>query len=250
MGFGVAMIAVIWTYGGWNCLNFTAGEIKNPKRNIPLSLIFGVLGVGVIYVAVNYIYLYALPLSEMTGVVRVAEKAANALFGGTAASFISVAVMISTFGALNATILTGPRVYYAMAKDKLFFKRVGNVHPRFRTPGFAIIIQAFWGCLLTLSGTFEQLITFVIFILIIFYIAAAASLFTLRMKKPELPRPYKTWGYPVVPILYIIALSGLLVNTLVNKPVEAIAGLGIAVLGIPVYFYWKGKTVKFHDEKI
>lgn len=242
MGFGVAMIAVIWTYGGWNLLSFTAGEIKNPKRNIPLSLIFGVLGVAVIYVTVNYIYLYALPIDEMTGVVRIAEKAATVLFGGTAAAFITAAVVISTFGALNATILTGPRVYYAMAKDNLFFKRVANVHPRFRTPGFSIFIQCAWGCILTLSGTFEQIITYVIFITIIFYIAATASLFTLRKKYPDLPRPYKTWGYPVVPFMYIIALSGLLVNTLFNKPVESIAGLGIAVIGIPVYFYWKNKN--------
>lgn len=246
MGFGVAMIAVIWTYGGWNCLSFTSGEIKNPKRNLPLSLIIGVLGVTAIYICVNYIYLYALPIGEMTGVVRVAEKAASFLFGGTAAAFISAAVMISTFGALNATILTGPRVYYAMAKDKLFFKRVADVHPRFRTPGVAIIVQAVWGCLLTLTGTFEQLITFVIFILIIFYIAAAASLFTLRKKYPDLPRPYKTWGYPVVPFLYILALSGLLINTLVNKPVESIAGLGIVFIGVPVYFYWKQKSNRGH----
>ena len=181
-------------------------------------------------------------MDEMTGVVRVAEKAATVLFGGTAAAFITAAVVISTFGALNATILTGPRVYYAMAKDNLFFKRVANVHPRFRTPGFSIFIQCAWGCILTLSGTFEQLFTYVIFITIIFYIAATASLFTLRKKYPDLPRPYKTWGYPVVPLMYIIALSGLLVNTLFNKPVESIAGLGIAVIGIPVYFYWKNKN--------
>ena len=235
------MIAVIWAYGGWNCLSFSAGEIKNPKRNIPLSLIFGVLGVAVIYIAVNYIYLYALPIKEMVGEVRIAEKAATALFGGTGASFITAAVVISTFGALNATILTGARVYYAMAKDKLFFKRAGNVHPRFRTPGFAIIIQSFWGCVLTLSGSFEQIITYVTFVLIMFYIAAVAALFTLRKKYPDLPRPYKTWGYPVVPFLYIVALSGLLLNTLVNKPAEALFGLGIVAIGVPVYFYWKRK---------
>jgi len=241
MGFGVAMIAVIWTYGGWNCLSFTAGEIKNPKRNLPLSLIYGVMGVAVIYVVVNYIYLYALPIDEMIGVVRVAEKAATALFGGTGAALISAAVMISTFGAINATVLTGARVYYAMAKDNLFFKRVGNVHPRFRTPGFSIFIQCVWSCILTLSGSFEQIITYVTFVLIMFYIAAVASLFTLRKKYPDLPRPYKTWGYPVVPFLYIIALLGLLVNTLVNKPAEALFGLGIVAIGVPVYFYWKRK---------
>lgn len=240
-GFGVAMIAVIWTYDGWNNINFAAGEIKNPKRNLPFSLILGVLGITAIYVAVNYIYLYALPINEMTGVVRVAEKAATFLFGGIAASLISVVVVISTFGALNGTILTGPRVYYAMAKDNLFFKRVAEVHPRFRTPGFSIFIQAIWACLLALSGTFEQLITYVIFAAIIFYIAAVASVFTLRKKRPELPRPYKTWGYPVMPLLFIVTLLGLLINTVVNKPVESIAGLGIVVIGLPVFYYWKRK---------
>ena len=236
------MIAVIWTYDGWNNINFAAGEIKNPKRNLPFSLIIGVLGVTAIYVAVNYIYLYALPIGEMTGVVRVAEKAATFLFGGIAASLISAAVVISTFGALNGTILTGPRVYYAMAKDNLFPKRVAEVHPRFRTPGFSIFIQAIWSCLLTLSGTFEQLITYVTFVTIIFYIAAVASLFTLRKKRPDLPRPYKTWGYPIVPFLFIAALLGLLINTLVNKPVESIAGLSIVVIGIPVFYYWRRRN--------
>ena len=238
------MIAIIWTYGGWNCLSFTAGEIKNPKRNIPLSLFFGVSLITVIYAAVNYIYLYALPIDEITGVVRIAEKAATALFGGTGASLISAAVIISVFGALNATILTGARVYYAMAKDNLFFKRVANVHPRYRTPGFSIFIQAAWSCVLTLTGTFEQLITYVIFVLISYYIAAAASLFTLRKKLPDLPRPYKVWGYPVVPLLYLVFLVGLLLNTLINKPVESIAGLVFVAIGIPVYFYWKKKDRK------
>ena len=242
MGFGVAMIAVIWAYGGWNNLNFVAGEIKNPKRNITLALFFGVSIITLLYVAVNYVYLYALPMSEMVGVVRIAEKAGTALFGGAAASLISAAVVISTFGALNGVILAGPRVYYAMAKDKLFFKRVAGVHPRFRTPGFSILIQAAWAILLTVSGSFEQLFTYVTFVMIIFYIAAVASVFTLRKKYPDLPRPYKTWGYPVMPFLFIIALIGLLINTLINKPVESLAGLGIVAIGIPVYYYWRRKA--------
>lgn len=241
MGFGVAMIAVIWTYDGWNNINFAAGEIKNPKRNLPLSLIFGTLAVTVLYVAINYVYLYALPINQIIGVVRVAEKAATTLFGGISASLISAAVVISTFGALNGTILTGPRVYYAMAKDNLFFKRVAHVHTRFRTPGFSIFIQAAWACLLTLSGTYEQIFTYVTFAAIIFYIAATAAVFSLRKKYPNMPRPYKTWGYPVVPIIFIAALLLLLVNTLANKPVESLAGMGIVALGIPAYYYWRGK---------
>lgn len=238
MGFGVAMIAIIWAYDGWNNLNFIAGEIKNPQRNITRSLFSGVLIITILYIAVNYIYLYALPMHEIVGVVKIAEKASTALFGGAAASIISAAVIISTFGALNGSILAGPRVYYAMAKDNLFFKRVANVHPRFRTPGFSIFIQAVWACVLTISGSFEQLFTYVTFVTIIFYVAAVSSVFTLRKKRPDLPRPYKTWGYPVMPFLFIIALIGLLANTLITKPLESIAGLGIVAIGIPVYFYW------------
>jgi APA family basic amino acid/polyamine antiporter len=241
MGFGVAMIAIIWAYDGWNNVNFAAGEIKNPKRNLPLALILGISGITALYIAVNYIYLYALPIDEMIGVIRIAEKAATVLFGGIAASLISAAVMISILGSLNGTILTGPRVYYAMAIDSLFFKRVANVHPRFRTPAFSIFLQAAWACFLTLSGTFEQLITYVIFVTMIFYIAATASVFTLRKKYPNLSRPYKTWGYPLVPLLFIIALSVIVINTLINKPVESIAGLSVVVIGIPVYYYWKSK---------
>ena len=249
MGFGVALVAVSWAYDGWNNVNFVAGEIKNPKRNLPLALILGTLGITIFYVLTNYIYLYALPIGEMTGVVRIAEKATSALFGTSTGALISLAVIVSTFGAINGSILTGPRVYYAMAKDKLFFQRVARIHPRFRTPGFAILIQAIWASILTLSGSFEQIFTFAMFVAIIFWIAATASVFTLRKKFPELPRPYKTWGYPVVPIVFIIASLGILLNTLIEKPVEALAGLAFTVLGVPVYYYWKRKNYNENEEK-
>lgn len=242
VGFGVALVAVSWAFDGWNNINFVAGEIKNPKRNLPLTLIIGTLGITFLYILTNYIYLYALPINEMRGVVRIAEKATTFLFGGTTASFISAAVIVSTFGSLNGSILAGPRVYYAMAKDNLFFKRVARVHPRFHTPGFAILIQAIWASILTLSGTFEQIFTFAMFVAIIFWVAAAASVFTLRKKFPHLPRPYKTWGYPIVPIAFIIASLGILLNTLIKKPVESLAGLGLTAIGIPVYFYWRRKN--------
>lgn len=241
IGFGVALVAVIWSFDGWNNINFVAGEIKKPKRNLPLALILGTVGVTVLYVLTNYIYLYALPVKKMVGVVPVAEEATSALFGGATGAFVSAIVIISTFGSLNGSILTGPRVYYAMAKDNLFFHKVSNVHPRFKTPGFAILIQAIWACVLTVSGTFEQIFTFAMFIAIVFWIAATCSVFTLRKKFPNLPRPYKTWGYPVVPIIFIAASAGILLNTLIEKPVESLAGLVLTALGIPVYFYWKRK---------
>lgn len=239
IGFGVSLVAVAWAFDGWNNVNFVAGEIKNPKRNLPLALILGTLGITFLYVLVNYVYLYALPIRETVGVVRIAEKATGALFGTSTGALISALIIVSVFGSLNGSILVGPRVYYAMAKDRLFFRRVARVHPRFRTPGFSILIQGIWASLLTLLGTFEQIFTFAMFIAILFWIAATASVFTLRKKRPDLVRPYKTWGYPVVPAIFIIASTGILLNTLLEKPAEALAGLVLTAIGIPAYFYWK-----------
>jgi len=242
VGFGVSLVAVAWAFDGWNNVNFVAGEIKNPKRNLPLALIIGTLGTTSLYVLVNYVYLYALPIQETVGVVRIAEKATGALFGTSTGALISALVIVSVFGSLNGSVLVGPRVYYAMARDGLFFRKVAHVHPRFRTPGFSILIQAIWACLLTLLGTFEQIFTFAMFIAILFWIAATASVFTLRNKRPDLPRPYKTWGYPFVPAIFIVASTGILLNTLIEKPVEALAGLLLTALGVPAYFYWKKRA--------
>lgn len=242
IGFGIALIAVSWAFDGWHNINYVAGEIKNPKRNLPLTLVMGTLIITLLYLLINVVYLIALPVEEVSGVARIAEKATGAMFGVGAASLISAAVLISTFGSLNGAIFVAPRVYYAMAKDKIFFKRAAVIHPRFRTPTFAIVIQAVWACVLALSGTYEQLFTYVTVLNIVFWIAGTASVFTLRKKYPDLPRPYKTWGYPIVPMLFIISLFGILVNTLINRPVESIAGLGLALLGLPVYYFWKGKS--------
>ncbi len=239
MGFGVSLVAVTWAFDGWNNINFVAGEIKNPRRNLPLALILGTLGITFLYVLINYIYLYALPVPDMVGVVRIAEKATGDLFSAATGSLISVLVLVSVFGSLNGTILVGPRVFYAMAKDGLFFRKVAHVQPRFRTPGFSILIQAIWASVLTLLGTFEQIFTFAMFIAIAFWMIATAAVFTLRKKRPNLPRPYKTWGYPVVPAIFIFASCGILLNTLLEKPVEAMAGIFLTALGIPAYFYWK-----------
>jgi APA family basic amino acid/polyamine antiporter len=243
MGFGIALVAVSWAFDGWNNVNFTAGEIKQPERNLPLALILGTLGITMLYLLVNIVYFYALPIQKMIGVVRIAEQATDSLLGGTAAGLVSVAIIISIFGSLNGSILTGPRVYYAMAKDGLFFQRVATIHPRFRTPAFAIVIQCLWSCLFALSGTFEQLITFVMVVSIMFWIAATVSVFTLRKKYPDLPRPYKTWGYPFIPIIFIIASSGILINALIEKPVESLAGVGITLIGIPVHYFWRRKSI-------
>ena len=178
----------------------------------------------------------------MKGIVTVAERASSSLFGATAAGVISAMILISILGALNGCIFVGPRVYYAMARDGLFFKKVGGVHPRFKTPGFSLVLQAIWASLLALTGTFEQLFTFAMFAGILFWVLAAAAIFTLRKKRPDLPRPYKAWGYPVVPLIFIVALSGILLNTLVRRPVESLAGVALMIAGIPIYFMWKKKN--------
>lgn len=238
-GFGVALVAISWTFDGWNNINFVAGEIRQPGRNLPLVLIFGTVGVTVLYLMVNIVYLSALSISEMAGVITIAESASAILFGNTGKTLLSVAVLISIFGALNGSIFVGPRIYYAMAKDKLFFEKVAYIHPRFQTPSFAIVIQAAWASVLVLTGTFEQLLTYVIFVAIIFWIAAAASVFTLRRKYPHLQRPYKVWGYPVVPIIFIAVSAGILMNTLIESPAQSIAGLAFILLGIPVFYFWR-----------
>ena len=241
-GFGLAFVSVFWAFDGWNNINYVAGEIKNPKRNLKFALIMGTLGIILLYFFTNIIYFLALPVGEMKGVVTVAEKASASLFGATAAGLISAMILISILGSLNGCIFVGPRVYYAMARDGLFFKKVGGVHPRFKTPGFSLVLQAIWASLLALTGTFEQLFTFAMFAGILFWVLAAAAIFTLRKKRPDLPRPYKAWGYPVVPLIFIVALSGILVNTLVRRPVESLAGVALMVAGIPVYYLWKKKN--------
>jgi APA family basic amino acid/polyamine antiporter len=199
------------------------------------------MGITLLYFFTNVIYFLALPLGEIKGVVTVAERASASLFGATVAGLISAMILISILGALNGAIFVGPRVYYAMARDGLFFKRVGDVHPRFKTPGFSLVIQAVWSSLLALTGTFEQLFTFAMFAGILFWVLAAAAIFTLRKKRPDLPRPYKAWGYPFVPIIFILALSGILLNTLVRKPVESLSGVVLMIVGIPVYYLWNWK---------
>ena len=238
-GFGLALVAVIWAFDGWNNINFVASEIRNPRRTLPQVLILGTVGITTIYVLANYVYFWALPVEEMVGVVRVAEIAAEALFGGIAAALISIAVIVSVFGSLNASILTGPRVYYAMARDGLFFKRVAGIHPRFRTPATALFVQALLSILYALSGTFEQILTFAMFVSVMFWIAAASAVFTLRRSRPEMERPYRAWGYPVVPALFILASAGILLNTLLERPLESLAGVALTAAGIPVYLIWR-----------
>ncbi|MDP6089476.1 MAG: amino acid permease, partial [Candidatus Marinimicrobia bacterium] len=241
MGMGVALVAVNWTVGGWEYITFAAGEIKNPKKNLPLALIFGTIVILVLYFLINIAYLKVLPMGSLMGEIKVGETAARAIYGPGIAGAFSMVVIISMFGSLNGNILVGPRVSYAMAKDHLFFSRAADVHPKFHTPGNAIMIQGFWAAILTLSGTFEELITLVVFVNFMMWIAASSTVFVLRKKQPDLERPYKVWGYPYVPAFFIIFSMAIMVNTFFSAPGQSLLGLALTLLGVPVYFYWRKK---------
>jgi APA family basic amino acid/polyamine antiporter len=237
--FGVAMIAVLWTYEAWYFITYAAGEIKDPQRNVPLALVLGILALTSIYVGVNVAYMYALTIDEMRGVLRIAERAATTLVGASGATFVALTVVISTFGCNAAGILAGSRLLFAMSSDGVFLPAAGRVHSTYHTPHIAIVGLTVWSAILALSGTYEQLFTYVMFASILFSVAAGLALFRLRRKMPDRPRPYRTWGYPVIPILFILGSFAFVMNTLVERPMESLAGVGLLVLGLPAYWYWK-----------
>ena len=239
--FGIAMIAVLWTYESWYFVTYAAGEIKDPQRNVPRALIYGVLALMTVYLTVNVAYFYSLTIDEMKGVSRIAEKAATTLAGPSGATFVALTVVLSTFGCNTAAILAGSRLLYAMAADGVFLPAARRVHPRYRTPHVAILGLTVWSSVLALSGTYEQLFTYVMFTSILFSIAGGIALFVLRRTKPAHPRPYRTWGYPVVPIVFIAGSVAFVANTLLERPVESLAGLGLLALGLPAYWYWQQK---------
>lgn len=237
--FGVAMIAALWTYDGWYGPTFSAGEMRDPRRNLPRGLLWGTLAIVTLYLLINLVYLRALPVAAMTETSRIGETAAVALFGAGAGRLLSLAVVLSTFGCLAATILYSPRIYLAMARDGLFFRSMATVHPRHRTPGRSLWAQSGWAIVLTLSGTYEQLYTYVVFAGVLFHVGCGAALFVLRRQHPDVERPYRAWGYPWVPALFVLASILLLGNTLLEKPVESLMGLGLVALGVPAFLHWK-----------
>jgi len=236
--FGVALIGVLWAYQGWQVLSYASGEVKDPGRVLPRSYFFGTLLVVVVYLSANLAYLSVLPLRALAEHQRVAAKAMEVLAGRRGAAFVSALILCSIFGALNGTILGGARVCYAMARDGLFFSAVARVHTRFKTPALALVIQGAWSILLALSGSYEQLFTYVIFTVWIFYGAAVFGLIVLRRREPGLARPYRVWGYPVLPGAFAVAAFAIVVNTLVTTPREAGIGLGLVLVGVPIYFIW------------
>lgn len=238
-GFFAALVAALWAYDGWNNVSMVSSEIKNPSRNLPLALIGGMLLIIVVYLAANAAYFYVLPAAAVGSSDRVAGEMMRRILGSAGAGAVSMAAMISIFAALNGSILTGSRVPYAMARDGLFFRSVAFVHPKFRTPGISIIAVSAWGAVLLLSGQYDNLYRLVIFSSWILYALAAAAVIVLRKKRPDLPRPYRVLGYPLVPIVFVGVAGMLLVTTFVKSPRESIMGLLLIVAGIPFYYYWK-----------
>jgi APA family basic amino acid/polyamine antiporter len=239
---GVGLIAVFWAYDGWVYITWVAGEVKKPQRNVPLAMVLGVLAVGAIYLAMNMAYVYALPLSEVAKYETIAHAAAATLFSPGAAVWLSAMIAISCFSAAATCTLSGARVYLAMAQDGVFFKRMAIIHPKWRTPAFSLIGQGIWAALLTMSGRYDQLYTYVIFGMVLSYTLTVMGLFVLRWKKPDVPRPYRCTGYPWLPAIYILVGGGWTLNTIITRPTEALAGMGIILLGVPGYLYWKRKS--------
>jgi len=240
-GFGAAMLGALWAYDGWNNVTLVAGEVKDPHRNLPRALIGGMLLVSGLYIFVNFAYFYVLSPTEVANVSvasSVATEVARRFLGPLAISLIAAALLSSTFGTLHTSILTGARVPYAMAQDRLFFRSLSKVSSRTHVPIGALIAQAMWACILTLSGSFDALTDYAIFGLWIFYALVTASVFVFRKRMPDAERPYRTWGYPVVPILFLIVAGMLLVNTVLTTPRQALTGVGLIALGLPVYWYW------------
>lgn len=244
-----AMLGAFWAYDGWNNIGYLGGEIKNPKRTIPLALFTGVGIVMAIYLLTNFVYLYVMPINEIIDVASrentiIAVEVMRKFLGFGGAFFISLLIMISTFGTTNGTILASSRIYFAMSRDKLFFKPAGDVHSKFRTPYISLIIQGIWSCLLVLSGTFDQLTDMLIFASFIFYGAGALGVFILRKKMKHHPRPYKALGYPVLPAIFVLFCITLVVVTIIQNPRDAGIGLVLVFSGIPFYLFWNRKITK------
>lgn len=242
LGFFAALVGALWAYDGWNNVTMVASEVRKPQRNLPLALIAGTLSVISIYLLTNLAYFYVLPAGAVASTDRVASEMMRKILGAPGAAAVSAAAMISIFAALNGSILSGSRVPFAMARDGLFFRRIERIHPLHRTPSVSILALCAWSCLLVLSGRYDQLYTYVIFASAILYGMATASVMVLRRRRPDMPRPYRTLGYPFVPTAFVFGIGCLIVSTLRSSPRESMMGLFLILLGLPFYFYWKGRA--------
>jgi APA family basic amino acid/polyamine antiporter len=240
LAFGAAMVGSLFAADAWNNVTFTAAEVENPRRNLPRALAIGTGTVTLLYVLANVAYLMVLTLPEIQNAPqdRVGTVAAQEIFGATGLYLMAAAILISTFGCVNGLVLQGARVYYAMAKDRLFFSPAGYISPHTHVPTYALLFQGIWISALTLTGTYGQLLDYVIFAALVFYVLTIISLFVLRARRPEMERPYRAWGYPIVPGFYLIAASAVGIILLITKPVYTFAGLLLVLLGVPVYVLW------------
>lgn len=235
----VALTGVFWAFDGWNYITCAAGEVKEPQRNIPRSLVLGVIAVGVIYLSLNLVYLYALPLAQIKQERTIAQAAAMTLFSPGAGRWMSLLITVSCFGAASACTLAGARVVYAMACDRAFFPALSYVHPRYRTPSRALMVLGAWSAVLALSGKYDELYTYVMLVGVIAYVGTVAAVFVLRRTRPDAERPYRCTGYPVLPALYLVAGTAWAVIVAYERPKEAIAGAVIMLIGVPGYLYWR-----------
>ncbi len=238
-GFFAALVAALWAYDGWNNAGMLGSEIEQPQKNLPLALISGTVLMIAVYLLTNLAYFYVLSGPEVGASDRVAAFMMRRGLGSPGSAVVSIAAMISIFAALNGSIMSGSRVPYAMARDGYFFKSISRVNPSFRTPGASILLLSLWSCVILLSGQYKQLYTLVIFPSWILYGMTAASVIVLRIRRPNLPRPYRVIGYPVVPILFVFVAIALLYSTLLTSPRESGIGLGLIIAGLPFYFFWK-----------
>jgi basic amino acid/polyamine antiporter, APA family len=239
--FGVALIACLLAYDGWVQVTYVAGEIKNPKRNILLALAGGVGASIAIYLLANLAYMHVLSIPEIAASEHVGATAAERALGSGGGGLVAVVILLSIIGTVNGCFMTSPRVYFAQARDGLFFAKFGEIHPRFQTPSFAIVAQAGWAIVLVVSGTYETLIDYAMVGLWVFYALMVLGVILLRRSRPRLERPYKMWGYPVTPVFFVAVAMYFIVNTTISRPGPSLASLVLIATGVPVYFFWRKK---------
>ena len=236
---GVGLIAVFWAYDGWVYITWVSGEVKNPRRNVPLAMVIGIVVIAAIYIAMNLTYIYALPLKQIAGYETIAHASASVLFSSGAAVWLSLMIAVSCFSAAATCTLSGARVYLAMAQDGVFFRRMAVIHPKWRTPAFSLIGQGMWAAALTVSGRYDQLYTYVIYGMVLSYTLTVIGMFVLRWRRPDIPRPYRCTGYPWLPAIYVLIGVAWTLNTIITRPTEAFWGTTIVLIGVPGYLYWK-----------
>ena len=239
---GAGLLGAFLAFDGWHVIAFISGEVINPKRNIVLSLVFGVAITMAVYLAANLAYSSVMPLADIAASSRVAADTAERTMGRVGASFVTLTIVFSMIGAANGSIMTAPRMYFAQARDGLFFKQMAEIHPVYRTPGISILVQGVWASVLALSGSYEQLISYVLVIAWMVHGAVVLGLIVLRRRHPEWERPYEVWGYPWAPLLFVAFAAWFVVTTFIARPGSSLAGCGILLSGIPIYYLWRRAT--------